>query len=467
MTPLEKIEIIFAELKSNPVEHAKPFFSELFALMPAISAEDRNKQVEIIGQYLNEQAEQYPINAAYGACLVSLVYFFKEDYESLFPVAFDALQFFTERDINEGAAIVCGFIGAAYRTLGDFDGGLKYIMRARKLLEESSSFQFTFLGALYQNAGIYYDMHHYKEALEIYLLAHNKAQEISNSIWIVYTLNGIGLSYFKLKRYDEAKEYLEKAVAESKVRGTQHTTSKALTDLGTYYFETEEYKLAEDLQLQALAIREEINGLGGAITNFAELAEIKLKENDFAAALSYTEKALKIAEQIKVKPKIYLMHLLLSKIYHQNGEHERSLEHYKIYSSIKDEVEKEDAEKKIKNLQLVFEAEQIQKENIIIKKQKAEIEQKNIELQDTIDELTRTKVGKKAKALTLIIAIILFVAEEMILHTVMHLIPEENLIMSMGVKAAIILSLKPIDSAIEHYMLHKLIRKKKREIVVS
>lgn len=76
-------------------------------------------------------------------------------------------------------------------------------------------------------------------------------------------------------------------------------------------------------------------------------------------------------------------------------------------------------------------------------------------------------MGKKAKALTLIIAIILFVAEEMILHTVMHLIPEEDFMLSMGVKAVIILSLKPIDNAIEHYMLHKLIRKKKREVVMS
>ena len=159
------------------------------------------------------------------------------------------------------------------------------------------------------------------------------------------------------------------------------------------------------------------------------------------------------------------IHSLLSEIYESKNEFEKGLYHYKLFNKIRDEVELEDQAKKIKNLHLLFEAEQTKKENIIIKKQKIEIENKNIELQETIDELTRTKVGKKAKAFTLIIAIVLFVLEEFILHFVIHFIGDEDFYLSFVVKMVIIFSLKPIDNGIEHYLLKKIIKKKKKEVL--
>src|SRR6185436_8796061 len=143
-------------------------------------------------------------------------------------------------------------------------------------------------------------------------------------------------------------------------------------------------------------------------------------------AIAILGKGLKLAEEIKVKLKMYQIHLLLSEIYQGKNDPVKSLFHYKLFHQLHEEVEVEDSERKIKNAQLVFEAEQTMKENIIIKKQKAEIEKKNHELQQTIDELTRTKIGKKARAITLIIAIILFVLEDSILHFALVFVSTDN-----------------------------------------
>ena len=160
---------------------------------------------------------------------------------------------------------------------------------------------------------------------------------------------------------------------------------------------------------------------------------------------------------------MYQIHLLLSEIYHCKNDLARSLFHYKQYHHLQEQVVLEDNAKKIKNVRLVFEAEQTRKENIIIKKQKAEIQSKNTELQNTIDELTITKAGKKAKAFTLLVAMVFFIFEDGILHFIFHLMPANNFWLSLSIKMIFIFSLKPINGAIEHYLVKKVI-KKKREL---
>ena len=48
----------------------------------------------------------------------------------------------------------------------------------------------------------------------------------------------------------------------------------------------------------------------------------------------------------------------------------KSLDYYKLYLEIRDQVESEDNARQLKNAALVFEAKQTQKENQTIKKQK-------------------------------------------------------------------------------------------------
>ncbi|MEO5946593.1 MAG: hypothetical protein ABIP79_07220 [Chitinophagaceae bacterium] len=140
----------------------------------------------------------------------------------------------------------------------------------------------------------------------------------------------------------------------------------------------------------------------------------------------------------------------------------KSLFHYKQFHKIREQVELEDNDKKIKNAKLIFEAEQTQKENIIIIKQKEEIVKKNIELQETIDELTRTKISKKAKAFTLMIAIVFFILQDKILYIVLTMMSTNNYYLLLIAKMIIIFSLSPINKGIENYLLKRVIKNNNR-----
>jgi hypothetical protein len=104
----------------------------------------------------------------------------------------------------------------------------------------------------------------------------------------------------------------------------------------------------------------------------------------------------------------------------------QSLYHHEIFHQLQEKVQQEDNVIKLTDARLIFEAEQTMKENIIIKKQKQEIEDKNQQLQETIDELTITKISRKAKDITLFVGIALIVAEDPILSYVLGSIAPGN-----------------------------------------
>ncbi|HLG34081.1 MAG TPA: tetratricopeptide repeat protein, partial [Bacteroidia bacterium] len=258
---------------------------------------------------------------------------------------------------------------------------------------------------------------------------------------------------------------LEKALAAAEKFNNPTSLCNSLSEMGNYFLAAENFPEAEQFHKRALALREQNNFTGGAITSCIRLGEIYVKHSKPDEAIEILSKGLQMAEQLKVKPKMYQIHLLLSEIYESKNELEKSFIHFKQFHELREQVEVEDSVRKIKNAQLVFEAEQTKKENIIIKKQKEEIEKKNIELQETIDELTRAKIGKKARAFTLIIAIVLFVAEDPILHYAL-LATGNSYFLSMVVKIVIIFSLSPINKAIENYLLKKVIKKEEKKVLV-
>ena len=155
------------------------------------------------------------------------------------------------------------------------------------------------------------------------------------------------------------------------------------------------------------------------------------------------------------------MHLQLSELYERTHDLEKSLFHYRRFHQLREQVEREDSARNLADAKLIFEAEQTRKENVIIKEQKAEIQRQNHQLQDTIDELTRARIGRKAKALTLGVAIVLFIFQDAILRTALRLLPSDNYFLLLGVKMAIIFSLAPINRGIEHHLLKKMMRKRR------
>jgi len=448
----------------SPVDVSKQFMSILETFIFLDKAEQK-EFAETLYQWAEQNATYKPLLFCYSKLILAFYFFYSEQYEKAFSMLAAIKEEFLEFHDSDGEAI-CNIIhGGIYRTFGNIDLALQSSMKGCAQLSVSGASPHFLMAAQINMGNIYYERRHYEEAIPLFKSTLEMAEPGMKYYWIVYALHGLGKIYLEQKKYDDAKNCLEKAMEASDRSGNQVSICNSLSELGNYYYSIENFVEAEKFHERALNLREQNNFTGGAITSCMRLAEIYVKDGMPVKALQLLEKGLQLAMKVNLKMKMYQVHQHLSQIYEQQNEPAKSLFHYKQFYELREQVEQEDNDRKTRNARLIFETEQTKKENTVIKKQKEEIERKNIELQETIDKLTRARVGKKAKAITLVIAIALFIMEDFILHFVLTVVNSSNYFISMVVKIITIFSLSPINKAIEAYLIRKVV-KKKHEVLV-
>ena len=198
------------------------------------------------------------------------------------------------------------------------------------------------------------DLNDHEGALPILKNTLSLAEKVQDSFWIIYTSHGLGKLYLKEKNYENARLMFQEAMEAAHKAAIPSLISSAETEMGNYYFETGNYDESEILLTKAVAARIANKFIGGAITNYIRLGEINIKQSQPDEAIAVLNSGLTLAEQIKVKPRMYQIHLMLSEIYHCKNDLNRSLFHYKQYHSLQEQAGQEDNEKKIKNVKLVF-----------------------------------------------------------------------------------------------------------------
>jgi tetratricopeptide (TPR) repeat protein len=467
MKELDNFNRIMAELKKCPANQVNKLASEATNIFPLLT---KSEQLEITNEFLGwaeKMKANQPLKYAWSKFWDGWTDFLSERYESALTKTLEAKQIFT--DLNEPGGIACSLVVMAgtYWTMGNSNLTLKLGMEAQRMLVPIGLFEHFLTASNYVLGIISFEMGIDTEAKKYLESALEQAQELKDDFWTCYILHGLGKLNLRKGNNDEALHYFDLAFREAEKNGKALAICNSLSELGNYYFQTGDYEASERNHKQALEIRLQNNFIGGAVTSYMRLGEILIKDSKHEEALDVITKGLALAEQIKVKPKICQAHLLLSQILEGKKEEASALEHYRQFHEIREQVDVEENARRLKNVQVVFEAEQAQKDNVVIRQQKAEIERKNAQLQETIDALTLARVSRKAKMFTLGIALILFIFEDTILHFALDLLNSDNYFASMAVKIGIIFSLKPISTGIEHYLMKEVVRKKKLNLSMN
>lgn len=88
----------------------------------------------------------------------------------------------------------------------------------------------------------------------------------------------------------------------------------------------------------------------------------------------------------------------------------------------------------------------------------AKLQDKNIELQNTIDELTKARVGRRATTIVLLVAVVLFLLSEGLLEPQIEAQIGDNLLLGLLLKGMIALLLKPIETLTEKYLMNQALK---------
>lgn len=90
-------------------------------------------------------------------------------------------------------------------------------------------------------------------------------------------------------------------------------------------------------------------------------------------------------------------------------------------------------------------------------RQEKRLNEKNEELKLTIDELTRVKISRKATTIVFIVAIAIFLILEAFIEPIIE--RHTEFYYGLIAKLVLVLSIKPIEMALEHKLLNKAKRK--------
>jgi tetratricopeptide (TPR) repeat protein len=457
MTDLDDVTQRLDALKTCPASDIPAYFSPALRRFRFIPRAERRACAGAFLEWASSNGS--PVMTAYAVFLQGLDCFLAEELHESLRLLTRARAAFAEHDERDGLGLSSMLIGAIYRTFGNFDLALKMLVEGHELLTASGRYPMFVAANANSMANIHLDMGHLSEALSKFEVTYEESVRADDFYFTIYGLHGLGRVYMHQGRLGEAEDRFQSALELAQAHEHPLQISNSLTELAALRLRAGDLDSAEALTERALAIREQHRLQAAAVTSCLRLAEIRTKRSRFMQARQLLLHALAIAEELQVKPKIAQVHEALSSLYEQMHDGERGLVHYKRFHELREQIEREDNAKSLADAKAIFEAEQTRKENVVIKQQKAEIERQNRELQETIDELTRAKIGRKAKAFTLAIAIVLFIFQDAILGTALKLLASDNYFLLLAVKMAIIFSLSPINRAIEHHLLKRVMRK--------
>ncbi|MGJ3233453.1 tetratricopeptide repeat protein [Marivirga sp.] len=293
---------------------------------------------------------------------------------------------------------------------------LKYANDALKIAERNQNYtgkaaSLHVLGAIYTVLG------DYEKAISNLLESLRNYELLGNSKGVANSSNSLGILYFNQEDYSNAKKYYSKALALIDSSEYAMSTGVYKLNIGEVYQATGENEKALKLEKEAYEIfnqLDDINGMAYALgvqgkVNFQQgkqeeaidltqqaldyliedqdylgaveylnfLVEIYLSTNRLSSAEENAQTALEIAKQInslKWKIKSYEN---LSKIFYQKGAYQLAYQFKDSAYIHENQLMDEEKQKQIANLRIIYESEQKEQENEILRIDQ-ELKQKQI-----------------------------------------------------------------------------------------
>lgn len=365
---------------------------------------------------------------AYCSMVKGLTAFFFNQYDDALIQFKEVLELVPKNDD------ICGIakmgMGFTNRSIGHLDEAVTNLSEATQLIDQNGDFG-GFMSYCYQSLG---DIHISIEEFGVAIEYISKAYEISEgesdkAAYFRYHM-GLGVCYLKMRDYENSKEHFITALD---VEGRPAPMlSRVQNDLGELYLETKEYDKAEELLKKSLGIRQANNLEDAACTTMTTLSKVYLESNRTEEALMLLDKCRLLVDKYHTDWKKIKVLQLLALANGRLGNYKEALGIYEEYINLFDQV-KGGQERNI----LKYKNEQIES-------QRREIEEKHRQLSETLDQVKRLKVNRKAVIFSLVTIAVLVIISELFLDPIIEDY-SYNTMISLSVKVGIALLFKPID----------------------
>jgi serine phosphatase RsbU (regulator of sigma subunit) len=303
----------------------------------------------------------------------------------------EAFLWFTNNPSEPGFSCALNLKGNLFESFGDYEKALQYCLRAQKLAAELNDSE-SEAEACSQLGIIYTRLCDFRKALDHYQKGLEIRKEMNDENAVASSLNRIGMIMRLIKKYDDSLEYYFRSLEIR--RKNNQKTSIPWTMLGIASTYEDMQKTNEALEYYNLGMT------GGDIrcTLQCKIGSGRLlsKSGEEVAAEQNLNESLIIAQELKALSLVAEAYAALANHYESIHQFEKALKNHKLHQKVKESVQSEEIQNKLKNIEITNAVEKSEQEKEIFRLKHVElkkaydiIEEKNRDITDSINYARR------------------------------------------------------------------------------
>ena len=319
----------------------------------------------------------YQKGMAYARLSIAVSSFLQSKNDMAMENLSEALLWFSRNSSEPGYSSALNLKGNLYESFGNYEKALQFCLQAHKLAIEINDRETE--GETCSQLGLIYTrLSDFMKALEYYTEGLLIREEMKDENAMASSLNRIGMIMRLTKKYEESLEYYNKSL-DIRHRNKQ-LASIPWTLLGIASTYEEMQKTSDALKFYELGmtggdIRCTLQCMMGSgriysIMGITDKAEERLEES------------LKMAQDLKALSLVAAAHAGLANHYESTGQIDKALKSYKLYEKARESVQSDEAQSKLRNIEISHAIEKSEQEKEIYRLRHIELK----EAYDIIEE---------------------------------------------------------------------------------
>ncbi len=269
-----------------------------------------------------------------------------------------------------GLANTQNTIASVYIHLADYDKALKCYLEALNLFEKAGDK--TGISQAYNNIGIVYNsLENFDKAIENYEASVKISEEIGEKFKLAPAYSNLGKVYQKKGNIEKATWYFTESLKLAREMNSPQGIAYNLSDLGSIAEGKKDYAAALKYYTEALHIHEKDQEQYSVSGTLIRIGSLKMLQGNLGEAQVDLQKALDIASQIKAKSTLSDCYQSFAQLYKKQKNFKKAFEFQNLYAVLRDSILGEEKNKSMAEMQTRFDTDKKEREIALLTKNKS------------------------------------------------------------------------------------------------
>lgn len=269
-------------------------------------------------------------------------------------------------DDKKQLAVALSSLANIYLNLSVFHKALDYSLRA-KTASEAIGYKRGAASALNSTARIQRHLGEYEKALENYNKAMVLSRELGYKVNVAWILNNMATVYWNMKNYEKALSVYGRSLKMMREVGSHMGEAFVLNNTACVYSDIGKYNEALQYDRQSLAMYEKLGSKTHIGYTYRNIGRDYGSLKQYEKGLEYLDRSMAMAEEMGVNDLKKTVYEEYTRLYESMGNFRQALYYHKKFKQLGDQLLGDDRNQRIAHLEVVYDVEKKQKENLLLK----------------------------------------------------------------------------------------------------